>query len=254
MNGELDDDIIIFKRFYNSDDFKSVLCYQMHNMSKRFKFGSHVIPSSHIPGYVKINKEVEQEQNSITCISTANEREDIDNSKQLSFRTHYKNAPLYVNKMQLFPSCIPENLDVKDFPTWYLSEEDGFASNYYRLWENATVFNGFITHSKGKHIISLYNKSNELMAVSEIFVVDLKPQQIIFKTFNQKRITQKHIFTEINDFVFDGNNNTEVIDLDVQQNAIAKVVIENDLGVVNIDLPYYCPYINTYFIQGVGIE
>jgi hypothetical protein len=254
MNGELDDDIIVFKRYYNSDDFKSIVCYQMHNMSKRFRFGSHIVSSVHIPGYVKLKKDIEIEKDGITCISTANEREDVNPTKKLTYRTHYKSTRLFINEHTLFPSIIPENNDVSKYPTWYLAEEDGFASNYYRLWENATVFNGFITHEKGRHLISLYNKHNELMAVSKVDIQDTEPQQVIFKSFNSKPITKKHIFTEINDFVFDGENNTQEIDKEIQENAVFKVIIENSKGIVSIDLPYGCPYINTYFMQGVEIE
>jgi hypothetical protein len=254
MNGELDDDLIIFKRYSNSDEFKSVLCYQMHNMTKKFNFGSHEVKSSHIPGYIKVNKNIEVEKAAITVICTANEREDIDNSKALLYRTHYKSTSLYVNTQELFPSLIPENNDVQGYPTWYLAEEEGFASNYYRLWENATVFNGFITHCKGRHSIFLYNANGVLMGVSEVDIVDLKPQQIIFKTFNDKPITKSHIFTEINNFVFNGEENTEVIDNEVRQGSITKVVITNENGLISIDLPYPCPYINTYYIQGVEIE
>jgi len=246
MQGELDDDIIIFNKFYNNDKLLEIVCYQMHNFSKKFRIGGNTLKSLQIPGYVKLKKDIQIDKNAITCIFTANEREDINNSKQLSFRTHYKSTSLFINDIEFFPSLIPENDDVKDYPTWYMKEES-FASNYFRLWENATVLNGFVTGILGEHSIKLFNNENKLMAKSKINVNSNKPQQIRFDSFNNIPITNQHIFTEINNYLFDETEN-EQRDAYIMENGIYSVLIENSLGTVLIHLPYPCPYINTYYI------
>lgn len=253
MQGELDDDLIIFKKFYSNNKLKPILCYQMHNFTKRFSIGSNVVKSIQIPGYINIDKTIPVSNDGIVCLFTANEREDFKpGSKQLSYRTHYKSSALTVNNKTFFKELLPEKQKLNNYPTWYLKEED-YSTNYYRIWENATVLNGFISHERGEHTFYIYNKHDELMGNTSLNLSDEKVKKIKFKMFNGKKILNKHIFTEINDFVFDGKNNTKKIDDFIKENAITKVIIRNKKGLIEISLPYSCPYINTFFIKGVNL-
>lgn len=251
MEGELDDDLIITRNFYNTEDFKGIDCFQMHNFTGRFEIGSQVVKSTQSPGFIKYDKNIPVDKNSIISIFTCNERVAIHADKKLTYRTHYKSVPLYINNKMMFPSVIPENDDVKNYPTWYAPDEE-HMSNYYRIWENAGVFNGFITHELGEHIITLFNKDNVAISTSSVNIVNDEVIQIPFKKILDKEITNKHIFTELDNFVFDGNENRN--DIFIANNAAAKILIQNKKGLVSIDLPYYCPYVNTYYIKFKGEE
>lgn len=249
MKGELDDDLIINRHYYNKDTFKSIDCFQMHNFKRSFKMGSQAIRSSQIPGYIKYNKNIPIENNSIVSLFTANEREDRDSRKELSFRTHYKSVPLYINDKELFPSLIPEENDVVGYPTWYLKEELS-ATNYFMLWENAVVLSSFITHITGEHEIVLMNSKNNIVSSKTIDIKKDTQVKIKFDEVAGKKITKDHIFTEV-----DNNINLKENDCDddfIRTNAVTKVMIKNRKGVVFIDLPYPCPYINTYTLKHLG--
>lgn len=245
MNGQLDDDLIINRYYYNEEKFKSIICYQMHNFTRSFIIGSQKVKSIQIPGFIKFNKDIEIEDNSIIAIFTANEREDRDSRKKLTFRTHYKSAPLYINDKKLFPSLIPEENDVPGYTTWYGEDEENM-SNYYKLWENSVVLSGFITHITGNHEIVLFNEANNVIGKSNFFMSNNEVKKIDFKFILEKEIINNHIFTEIDGNVYyeDGAD-----DNFIKLNAVTKILISNSQGTVSIDLPYPSPYINTYYIK-----
>jgi hypothetical protein len=249
MFGALDDDLIINRYYYGKEEFKPITCYQMHNFTRSFLIGSQKIKSVQIPGFIKYDKNINVDENSVVAIFTANEREDRDPRKKLTFRTHYKSVPLYVNDKELFPSIIPEDDDVPGYPTWYGEDEENM-SNYYKLWENAVVFTGLITHVEGETKIALINEIDEVIGDAKVFISKNEMKKIEFKNILNHTITNKHVFTELDNKICIKENDCD--DKFIKKNGVTKIMITNKKGTIVIDLPYPCPYVNTYYIKHIN--
>jgi len=251
MVGPLDDDLIIIK---NTKDNNEILeCLQMHNFTGKFSYDNKLWNSIQSPGYINFNKTYEISEDDIYLLTTINEREDLFSTKTLNQRTHYKSAPLYVNNIELFPSVLPEQNDVKDYPLWYAPDEDGAEYNYYQLWENAVVNCGLLFPNENERELLLIDNQNEIVSKT-IIKPTSNSQKAIFKNLRGKDIDfLSHPFTEVNNSIFEDNKTMN--DLEIRKNAVYKIAIiditTNELN--TIPLPYPFPYINRLFFKSVGV-
>jgi hypothetical protein len=240
FHGDLDDDLFIYKVSPHNIAFLDA--FQMHNLERNYVlFNGTKVLTKHNPGFLDLNKSYQLKNNEILVIITANEREERDERQELLHRTHYKSVELTVNKQVLFPSLMPENDDVKDYPLWFTSKHFGY--NYYQLWENASVNVGLIFPKSARSTIYCLDKEENTISKAK-FTISKKFENIKFEKTLLSKIGD-HPLMEIDGSVFGQTPSNDEL---LKKHAVKKFVIEYQDQILEIPLVYPFVYINRIFI------
>ncbi len=242
INGDLDDDLFILKNTPSTTNFLD--CHQMHNPTDTFLYDGKVIPSKKIYGKIAFKKSYTLDSNDILLVMSANEREEINPTRSLEKRTHFKSVDLFADKDVLIPSLMPEYHDSPNYPLWFGKDDAPCMAqtseyNYYQLWENAIVNLGIIFGDTGSYTLHFINKSDKILFSKTILVT---------KNVQNIKLLGTHPLTEVDGTVFAGDSTNDKL---IKKEAIDAIIIEKDDERRYIKLPYFFPYINRIYVKGL---
>lgn len=243
MAGDLDDDLLILRA--TPADWSWEGCFQMHNPLPIFSLEGKSTQSIHIPGYIEYSQNHSIVSDEILIFALANEREERDDSRSLLARTHYKSCPLFFDSKVLIPSMNPDFNDLPDVPTWFGSEQDLAAYNYYRAWENSLVNLALVFPRAGLYTISFANISGQLVARKQ-FNIRTKVTNIRFDTWDNRAVNP-HSMSESDGGVYFVPGERWPDDRLVRNSAAYEVLVEYQNKLTRAPLPFPFPYPNRIF-------